>query len=61
MTQNIPIMCYWYRGQTDWLTENMHQNVLHSIMSWGHGLQTPNAAFFIEIPNFWAWADKVGR
>ena len=24
-----------------------------------HGLRTPNEAFFfIEIPNFWAWADK---
>ena len=26
-----------------------------------HGLRTPNEAFFIEIPNFWAWADKLGR
>ena len=23
-----------------------------------HGLRTPNQAFFIEIQNFWAWADK---
>ena len=23
-----------------------------------HGLRTPNEAFFIEIPNCWAWADK---
>ena len=23
-----------------------------------HGLRTPNEAFFIEIQNFWAWADK---
>ena len=26
-----------------------------------HGLRTPNEAFFIEIQNFWAWADKLGR
>ena len=27
-----------------------------------HGLRTPNEAFFfIEIPNFWAWADNLGR
>ena len=23
-----------------------------------HELRTPNEAFFIKIPNFWAWADK---
>ena len=27
----------------------------------GHGLWTPNEAFFIEIQNFWVWADKLGR
>ena len=26
-----------------------------------HGLPTPIEAFFIEIPNFWAWADNLGR
>ena len=25
-----------------------------------HGLRTPNEAFFIEIQNFWVWADKLG-
>ena len=24
-----------------------------------HGLPMPNEAFFIEIQNFWAWADKL--
>ena len=26
-----------------------------------HGLLTPNEVFFIEIPNFWAWADNLDR
>ena len=26
-----------------------------------HGLPTPNEAFFHEIQNLWAWADKLGR
>jgi hypothetical protein len=26
-----------------------------------HGLRTPNEAFFIETPNFWAWAGNLGR
>ena len=26
-----------------------------------HGLRTPNEAFFIKIPNFWGWADNLGR
>ena len=26
-----------------------------------HGLRTPDEAFVIKIPNFWAWADKLGR
>ena len=30
-------------------------------LSLAHGLQTPNEVFFIEIQNFWAWADKLGR
>ena len=25
-----------------------------------HGLRMPNEAFFVEIQNFWAWADKLG-
>ena len=29
--------------------------------SFDHGLRMPNEAFFIEIQNFWAWADKLGR
>ena len=27
----------------------------------GHGLRTPRESFFSKIPNFWAWADKLGR
>jgi hypothetical protein len=26
-----------------------------------HRLRTPNEAFFIEISNFWAWADNLGK
>ena len=26
-----------------------------------HRLRMPNEAFFIEIQNFWSWADKLGR
>ena len=26
-----------------------------------HGLRPANEAFFIEIQNFWAWADKLGK
>ena len=25
-----------------------------------HGLRTPREFFFSKIPNFWAWADKLG-
>ena len=31
------------------------------IDTYWHGLRTPNEAFFIKIPNFWAWADNLGR
>ena len=27
--------------------------------AFAHGLRMPNEAFFIEIQNFWAWADKL--
>ena len=26
-----------------------------------HGLRTPRESFFLKIPNFWAWTDKLGR
>ena len=26
-----------------------------------HGFRMPNEAFFIEIPNFWAWTDKLAN
>ena len=26
-----------------------------------HELRRPNEVFFIEIPNFWAWADNLDR
>ena len=25
-----------------------------------HGLRTPRESFFLNIRNFWAWADKFG-
>ena len=29
--------------------------------NWVWAQQTANEAFFIEIPNFWAWTDNLGR
>ena len=26
-----------------------------------HGLRTPRESFFLKIPNFWAWADKLSE
>ena len=37
---------------------NLQSQLMHVLL---HGLRTPNEAFFIEIQNFWAWTDKLGR
>ena len=47
----------------NWLFANSKYWLKHKlcILLW-HGLRTPYEAFFlIEIQNFWAWADKLGR
>ena len=33
----------------------------NGMYSLNHRLRTPNEAFFIKIPNFWAWTDKLGK
>ena len=40
-----------------------HQNLICScnFLQPNHGLRTPRESFFSKIPNFWAWADKLGR
>ena len=33
--------------------------LLHTTISFVHGLRTPRDSFFSKIRNFWAWADKL--